>query len=557
MTNDKSRLHDNFRKFAEIDRNRLDLLARDPGKLQLAWFLRCKIKMLVVLDGGSFGTADFGLEEFLTAFDTAPAPGVQFDVTKAHFGTDAAADVQNFTFAAHDLTPYDVIWLFGVSSFGSIPDADIGALSTFMDSGGGVFATGDHEALGVRMCGKVPRVRSMRKWHWPNPGPNGEPVAPTGGDENRHDTVWDRGAGVIEFDDQSDDLPQKTKVKMYASPHPFLYAFQYRYPHPVLCGPDGVIDILPDHAHEGECYVPEDLTASFTFDGVTIEEYPIGSSGSRIAPEIIAWSDNQTGIIEKGSVDPKTFGAIGVLDGHRADVGRVLVDATWHHFFNINLRGEIGNPDPVQASGFYGSAAGLDALERIKTYYRNIGVWLARKSTHRCIALRSIWWARWHHRIDMDLKFRGTPLARIPHWELIRIGRIAKDVFGKFASQCQRLQIVLGFVHLELQREILWPIIPPGPLLPELDVEKLRERRADPVSQFTANASLDAVLGAMIYSVSEKFPDEKSFDEIERMYDPTELFTEAAKHGFAAGARATKDVMGNAADVLRNIERLQ
>ena len=33
-----------------------------------------------------------------------------------------------------------------------------------MDGGGGLFATGDHGALGKALCGEVPRARSMRRW---------------------------------------------------------------------------------------------------------------------------------------------------------------------------------------------------------------------------------------------------------------------------------------------------------------------------------------------------------------------------------------------------------
>lgn len=244
-----------------------------------------------------------------------------------------------------------------------------------------------------------------------------------------------------------------------------------------------------------------------------------------------------------------------MLDGHRANVGRVLVDATWHHFFNVNLRGEINNTDPVQAAGFYGSASGLVALERIKNYYRNIGVWLARKSTQRCIALSSIWWVRWHHRVNMDLKYLSTPLEKIPAWEIIRIGRIAKDVFGKFASQCQRLNNILIFVDAEMQREILWPIVPPGPLMPQVDAEKDRKRQSDPISEFAAHASLDGILGAMVYSVAQTFPDEKSFDELERFEDPSKLFEAAVKYGFKAGANATDEVMENASDVLGAVRK--
>lgn len=83
------------------------------------------------------------------------------------------------------------MWLFAVeSSFGPALDApELRAISEFMDGGGGIFATGDHEDLGVAMCGAIPRVRSMRKWHWPDPGPNGEPVAPSAGGPDRFDTT--------------------------------------------------------------------------------------------------------------------------------------------------------------------------------------------------------------------------------------------------------------------------------------------------------------------------------------------------------------------------------
>lgn len=71
--------------------------------------------------GAKFGTADFGLEALLDALAVPSGPWVRFDVTKAHRRFDPSADLHG---------------------------------------GGGVFATGDHEDLGVALCGRVPRVRS-------------------------------------------------------------------------------------------------------------------------------------------------------------------------------------------------------------------------------------------------------------------------------------------------------------------------------------------------------------------------------------------------------------
>lgn len=73
----------------------------------------------------------------------------------------------------------------------------------------------------------------------------------------------------------------------------------------------------------------------------------------------------------------RSFGVVGAYDGHRVGVGRVTVDSTWHHFFDINLIGDPVAPFP-KTQGFKASADGLLALGHIEAYFRNIGVWLAR-----------------------------------------------------------------------------------------------------------------------------------------------------------------------------------
>ena len=43
-------------------------------------------------------------------------------------------------------------------------DAEKAAIDGWMDQGGGVFATGDHDYLGATMCQRIARVGAMRKW---------------------------------------------------------------------------------------------------------------------------------------------------------------------------------------------------------------------------------------------------------------------------------------------------------------------------------------------------------------------------------------------------------
>jgi hypothetical protein len=89
---------------------------------------------------------------------------------------------------------------------------------------------------------------------------------------HRHDTLAKGHDLAYQFDDQSDDVPQTITPRMYLGGISGLV--DWRYPHPLLCGPQGVIDVLPDHMHEGECQEPEDLSGTFSVGGTTRPEYP-------------------------------------------------------------------------------------------------------------------------------------------------------------------------------------------------------------------------------------------------------------------------------------------
>jgi hypothetical protein len=507
-------------------------------------FLRpCRVRILLVTDaGGSFGTGTFGLKGLIDALAVPPGPWVRFEITTANRRADPTADIQNFAFDSTNLGDFDEIWMFGVerSFTPGLSQTELRAISEFMDSGGGVFATGDHEDLGVSMCGSVPRVRSMRKWHWPNPGPNNEPVAPPVGGLDRLDTLRQGPSPGFEFDDQSDVVPQNISPRMYPSwsfPWKFLWMF---HPHPLLCGPRGVIRVLPDHPHEGECYVPADLTASFTFDGYTIEEYP-AFAGTRLAPEVIATSSivgGRASVDVKGPVTPRSFGAIGAWDGHRVSRGRVVVDATWHHFFNINLTGDPFSTDPAKQVGFLASPQGLAAYEEIKSYFRNIAVWLARPQRHACMRWRALWGCRWHHRLAMDLRPPYLETLRdldLP--ELLRIGDAATDVLGRLASQCQGRIWIIDIVKEVLPRP--WPIIEPlvdpwWPIPPDPE--------PDPVPWLQGNTLVEAALGGALYALGSEFRDPSP-----------EMVDRADDYDWAATVRPGIQIA--ARETLRTVER--
>jgi hypothetical protein len=161
-----------------------------------------------------------------------------------------------------------VLWLFGyeganvgvANNLGdSISDDEIAAIGRFMNAGGGVFAAGDHDGLGSVLCGKIPRVRSMRKWYSESQTPAGYPPNAPGLGMGRLDTTRADYNKQFWFDNQSDDIPQVlTPLES----------------HPVLQSSKGLIVNFPDHMHEGEVTVPWNLEETLTFAGESFKEYP-------------------------------------------------------------------------------------------------------------------------------------------------------------------------------------------------------------------------------------------------------------------------------------------
>lgn len=296
---------------------------------------RCAQRVLVVTDGLSFGPGDFGLSTFLGELAKGfPAPLI---TTHLASGTTLGVNYDDF----------DQVWLFG-SSGANLEAGEIAKLTAFMDANrGGVFATGDHGALGLGLCGSIPRVRGMREW-------SAIPMT-----IERIDTVTNPGAdGTYQFSDQADQIPQRI--------HPvFVGSGSTWAPHPLLRAAR-TIDVLPDHPHESVCYGGADTRDT--------ADFPAG-----LRPEVVAWSVSAGRYLTdagKPPTTPRLFGAISTYDGHLAGQGRIVCDATWHHFVNLNL---LGLTDT--------SGAFTEDFHQIAAYYRNILDWLTPPQRRWCL-----WW---------------------------------------------------------------------------------------------------------------------------------------------------------------------
>ena len=560
-------------QLAELATERFQLHRSQPQVL-FPWRQPCPVKVLLVTDGGlDFGDGDFGLSAFVNTLLNDGRLYVRFDITVAHLRSgvsDAAVmagkpgivrSIKGFAFdVASHFTPtmYDQVWLFGIETnfhfggaypnrsanparypAGRLGDNELDNLTAHMNGGRGIFATGDHTSLGVCLGGSVDRVRNMR--HWQDFGA-GE-VSMGGSRRNDSNAVGhDPGS---QFSDQSDDVPQRLDLKLYTT---WVGVFrEARYPHPVMCSRLGRIDVFPDHPHEGECREPDDLTATCR-DGSP--EYPDATDGSgQVEPAVVACgrvpagntaaSGNNANL--KQATVAHDFGVVSTYDGHRAGVGRVVCDSTWHHFVNVNLIGvveggvfddfdETPGTDPSKHTGFLSSPSGLAALAKIKQYYVNVGVWISPAERIACMNDRLWFELIWNHRIvEASLTDASQKLENVSLTNLKLIGVHARDVLGRLASPCQTVHFILPYFeefYLELIPHIdpwrPWPKDGPEPPLPWVDVDPL----------------LDVALGAALVALREVYPypdgKEQEFDE---------RATAIVRHGMADGLSRALDTL--------------
>jgi hypothetical protein len=363
----------------------------------------CRILMYgdsgVALSGGSFQ----GLTYVKTLLESHAYYYVKFAVDFCNRdGFDPSATVRPGQVSRLTdldiMNKYDEIWFFGLNSGASLNAAELTLIDQFMSAPkyGGVLTTGDHFTLGQGLSGQIKRVGQLRQY----------PAPPSSAPDYNTTMVARPGETInYPFDNQSDDIPQRIRYKRYwAGP-------LFRRPHPVLCGPDGPIDVLPDHQHEGEALAP----------AVAGDANWPTAGGHQEAPEVIAWGRiKDPGATKAG----QEIGVISAYNGHMSDVGRIVADSTWHHWFDINLIGLAGSPPPY--TGFDDTVAGQAALKKIDAYFLNVGVWLAPPAVQSAMRLAAWWWIIWS-----DLVVELDTHASLRLW-----GRAGIDALGRQSSRC-------------------------------------------------------------------------------------------------------------------------
>ena len=251
------------------------------------------------------------------------------EVTARNRETNADGDDE--VLSRLDSTDFDELWLFAVDTGDGLTVADCQGITRFRQRGGGIIATRDHQDLGSSLCtlGGVGRAHFFHSKHQ-------DP------DESRHERD-DRDTKEISWPNyhsgSNGDYQRVTPVEPL---HELLRD---------ASSPSGRVEYFPAHPHEGGVGVPE------------------GEASARV----VATGTSQ--------VTKRPFNLIVAFetgqDGHGNTLGRAVAESSFHHFVDYNWDTSKGCPSFVAEPPGDQIMREPERLEDVKTYVRNLALWLA------------------------------------------------------------------------------------------------------------------------------------------------------------------------------------
>lgn len=230
-----------------------------------------------------------------------------------------------------DSTDFDELWLFAVDTGEGLSVPDCQGITRFRQRGGGILATRDHEDLGSSLCtlGGVGRAHFFHTQHQ-------DP------DESRRarDNKDEKAPSWPNYESGSNGDYQKVTA---AEPS-----------HELMRGArsdSGLIEYFPAHPHEGGVGVPEgEETAHVVATGVSrVTGRPFNL--------VVAFERSE--------------------DAHGNTLGRAVAESSFHHFVDYNWDTKMGCPSFLLEPPGNQIAREPDKLEDVKTYVRNLALWLA------------------------------------------------------------------------------------------------------------------------------------------------------------------------------------
>jgi hypothetical protein len=225
-----------------------------------------------------------------------------------------------------DRSDFDELWLFAVDTGDGLDPEDCEAIGRFRENGGGLLVTRDHMDLGCSVC-TLGGVGAAHFFHSGNQEP--DPARRIIDDRETDYILWPNYHSGANGDFQTIDI--------VGDPHPVLRDLE---------APGGLIRYLPSHPHEGAV------------------DAPTGDPSARVIA---------TGV---SKVSGRRFNLAVAFEPSSGD-GPAIAESTFHHFADYNWDTTRGCPSFVNELPGDGLAHSPEAQTSIRTYVRNLALWLA------------------------------------------------------------------------------------------------------------------------------------------------------------------------------------
>ena len=230
-----------------------------------------------------------------------------------------------------DKSDFDELWLFAVDNGDGLSTSDCQGITRFRQRGGGIMATRDHQDLGLSLC-TLGGVGHAHFFHTKQQDP--DESRNTRDDQDTLEVSWPNYHSGANGDYQ--------EVTVLSPAHEIMRNDR---------NASGVINYFPAHPHEGAVGVPQ------------------GETSARVVATGISKSTN------------RPFNLMVALenstDDHGNKLGRAIAESSFHHFVDYNWDISIGCPSFLIEAPGHEIEKNPEKLEDIKTYVRNIAIWLA------------------------------------------------------------------------------------------------------------------------------------------------------------------------------------
>jgi hypothetical protein len=251
------------------------------------------------------------------------------EVTARNRETNRAGDDE--VLSRLDATDFDELWLFAVDAGDGLTRTDCQGITRFRQRGGGILSTRDHQDLGSSLCtlGGVGRAHFFHSQHQ-----DPDETRRARDDQETKDISWPNY-----HSGSNGDYQRVTAVEPL---HELLHQ---------ASSPSGHVEYFLAHPHEGGVGVPE------------------GESDARVIAAGIS------------QVTKRPFNLVVAFeqkqDRHGHLLGRAIAESSFHHFVDYNWDPSMGCPSFVAEPPGNQIEREPEHLEDVKTYIRNLALWLA------------------------------------------------------------------------------------------------------------------------------------------------------------------------------------